>query len=424
MHDDHTPTLSAIAHSADWLSAENLRIKKWIESDLARSAAERQQLSDEIERRSQFHQEMLEGLERHALATRSLSNMASPLDLAVDEMKATLISETSRQQTAIDQLCKDAERMQKMACDAVRGLEKLPTSAFAECMQALRAEPFFPELDTFAFERVLDHASPADLFCRIGESPQLEDGPTCPAWEMPDVQPLSELIAEGVRDAIRRERLAESRRRKKRQVRRGIVPRTEAVADVPPTLSAGQGPSHTAAFFCHGKRWTFTFEEMVVADNNYKGYGFIALLLRNSGRAYSAWDMFKAVEGIPDEARVSSNQTLFDSKTFQAYKEGRRKYQREIEVARASGDWDRQERLETEFEALNQRIRADLNKSGRSREFSGEQERARKSVRKAIDRVMFRLEQIHPGLHQHLMSALHLSPQFQYCPDRPIHWDL
>jgi len=114
------------------------------------------------------------------------------------------------------------------------------------------------------------------------------------------------------------------------------------------------------------------------------------------------------------------------------YSELRRRRQelgRESETARADNDLARLQQLAEEEEAIEREIRAlaRLITSGVLRRadgaFADETIRVRKSVSKALHRVMEEIHAEHPSLYQYLAASVLIGSECVYQPQTPVKWN-
>jgi hypothetical protein len=172
---------------------------------------------------------------------------------------------------------------------------------------------------------------------------------------------------------------------------------------------------------------------------NLKGLAYIACLLRHPGREFTAHELETQCFGIPLDLGISrvadaddldgevdwgDSEQILDSETTRQYRERLEEIPEEIESARASGDDDRESRLENEREQILNQLRTAIGLGGRHRRFNSESERARARVTQAITVALDRIGNLDSGISQHLCRPIiRTGSRFSYNPGpNPPDW--
>ena len=109
---------------------------------------------------------------------------------------------------------------------------------------------------------------------------------------------------------------------------------------------------------------------------------------------------------------------MLDTAARQSYARRAHELQTELEDAEACGDEARELAARTELDWLADELNRNTGLGGRSRRFSGEAERARTSVQKAIRRVLQQVERQDAALGQMLCARVVTRLRCCYDPER------
>jgi hypothetical protein len=128
----------------------------------------------------------------------------------------------------------------------------------------------------------------------------------------------------------------------------------------------------------------------------------------------------------PPEARESNSmsedpildaslpQECSDTRALQQYRQKLSALNDEIDLARANNDLGTSEKLQIERDQILEHLKSDIGLAGRSRVFSNERERARKSVSSAIDKAIGAIKDQDPILAEHLRNNIETGYKFSY----------
>lgn len=179
-----------------------------------------------------------------------------------------------------------------------------------------------------------------------------------------------------------------------------------------------------------GTCWHVVFngEKAVVRDR--KGFAYISRLLKEPDQEIGA--SLLASGGIGEvtsmaevaEAGLTVGSTFDEVLTV----EDENYLRTHIDFLRAerhkTKDLERQSDIDREIEAVETHIAKTRGRGGRPRTFADNDERARASVKRAIDRALAELAVHLPALHEHLRDSIHTGRRVTYAPRPPVHWDI
>jgi hypothetical protein len=167
------------------------------------------------------------------------------------------------------------------------------------------------------------------------------------------------------------------------------------------------------------------------------GLNYIAELLRHPGCPIGVLDLVQAVAGagiLTPTISASSQEGLSLRRGQSALPgitpEERTRFEESLEdlrdqmrEAEANNDAGRQMTIRAKIEGIEDHLAKARGLSGRSRETGGFQERARKSVSKAIGRAIEQLRKHDKRLGRHLDSSIDRGFECQYAPQDPTVWE-
>ncbi len=158
-----------------------------------------------------------------------------------------------------------------------------------------------------------------------------------------------------------------------------------------------------------------------------KGLHYLRMLLDRPGLDLPATEMAAAGAGHPGETLTDGGTgELLDRHAVLSYRQRLADIDAELDDADDRGNATAAERLHAERAALLAELRAAAGLGGRTRTTSGNAERARVAVRKAISGAIKRLEPVDPYLARVLIDTVTTGATCRYEPDpgRPVTWVL
>ncbi|MHA6783060.1 ATP-binding protein [Pseudonocardia saturnea] len=179
-----------------------------------------------------------------------------------------------------------------------------------------------------------------------------------------------------------------------------------------------------------GEVWAVTWDGRTVRARDAVGLGYLAALVGAAGREISALDLARArgADGrvaavAPPDAGLHADtgggaEEVLDARARAAYRDRLAELRGEEEQARAWNDTERAARLASEIDFLARELGAALGRGGRPRTVTGDAERARISVTRALRAVIARLGDADAALGEHLTQAVRTGTFCSYAPDR------
>jgi len=115
---------------------------------------------------------------------------------------------------------------------------------------------------------------------------------------------------------------------------------------------------------------------------------------------------------------------ILDIKAINSYKKRLSEIEVEIDEACRNNDIEKVSQLEKEKKQIKEELSQSLDKRGRSRKFTNEEERARQAISKAINRSLDKIKENHKELSKHLSNSLRLGRYNSYSPQQSTYWKL
>lgn len=192
-----------------------------------------------------------------------------------------------------------------------------------------------------------------------------------------------------------------------------------------------------------GQYWTIVFEGNTFRLKNIKGLQYLAFLLAHPGQEFPAHEILSGVDGkammlgysvaskmreqhlVEDGLKVSSlgdAGPLLDSQAVREYRRELQELGEELEEARDFNDLARAEALEDKIEAIKKELTAAIGLKGRIRKGADPNERARKTLSKAVGRALVHIQKYDLDLWRHLQKALDLGLTASYNPHALVNW--
>jgi len=194
--------------------------------------------------------------------------------------------------------------------------------------------------------------------------------------------------------------------------------------------------------------WTVRYQgEGVGPLKHLDGMSHIAALLANPHKNVPAVDLVKKVKKItgekpntsigPDETPKSDDTSarkkdikpkeanaIMDAKYLEEVRKEREELDIELAIAQKDHDEAAEERIQGEINNIEAVIAATIGLGGESRQFIDDPERAKDSVRKAIERAKENLKPKSESLWQHLDNTINTGLTCSYKPDQQMNWQL
>lgn len=175
-----------------------------------------------------------------------------------------------------------------------------------------------------------------------------------------------------------------------------------------PVSRRALGPSPATARR-HGRHWRIELGGRSVLVEHSVGMGHLAMLIANPGREIPAADL----AGVPDQP---PDQPVIDATARRAYEDQLARLQEAIEEREALTDADGAAALRAEHAWLASELAAATGLGGRSRAFTGDGERARVAVGKAIRRALGRIEELDAAMGAELRATVRTGARCGYQP--------
>lgn len=181
-----------------------------------------------------------------------------------------------------------------------------------------------------------------------------------------------------------------------------------------------------------GEVWAVTWDGRTVRARDAVGLHYLATLVAATGREISALDLARArgADGraaapAPAGAGLHADtgggaDDVLDARARAAYRDRLSELRVEEEQARSWNDTERASRLASEIDFLARELGAALGRGGRPRTVTGDTERARISVTRALRAAIARLGDADAALGEHLTGAVRTGTFCSYTPDRRV----
>jgi tetratricopeptide (TPR) repeat protein len=163
----------------------------------------------------------------------------------------------------------------------------------------------------------------------------------------------------------------------------------------------------------HGRRWLVALDGRGFLVDDMVGMGYLARLIAQPGIAVPALVLASGGDAAVPEPLP---QSVLDEEARAAYGDRVRELLAELGEARDHADLGRTEGLQVELEALTAELAQATGLRGRSRSFTGPEERARTAVRKAIRRALDVIEAADPEVGSGLRASIQTGYSCRYTP--------
>jgi len=204
--------------------------------------------------------------------------------------------------------------------------------------------------------------------------------------------------------------------------------------------------NYLAKFFKHneftkeGEYWSITFAGKNIKLKDCKGLQYIFHLISNPNKAIPSIMLCQIVQrgdfisSNPSTLRYKDDNIhdikaiiyddILDIKAINSYKKRLSEIEVEIDEACRNNDIEKVSQLEKEKKQIKEELSQSLDKRGRSRKFTNEEERARQAISKAINRSLDKIKENHKELSKHLSNSLRLGRYNSYSPQQSTYWKL
>lgn len=175
-------------------------------------------------------------------------------------------------------------------------------------------------------------------------------------------------------------------------------------APMPATVAPGPEPARTAAsieMVREGEYWTVRGRGELCRIKDSRGMQMLARLVAEPGRELHVLDLAGA-----DVVDAGDAGTVIDRAARDQYMTRVKELQEQLAEASAWNDRGRQERLETELDAIADQLSSAYGLGGREKRTGSATERARTNVRRRLADAMKRIEDAAPSLGRHLTQAI------------------
>ena len=184
--------------------------------------------------------------------------------------------------------------------------------------------------------------------------------------------------------------------------------------------------SHVASqnvFRPEGETWRVTFAGRSVALPHAKGMQDLHTLLSRPRLDVPVGVLIDPTRG-GERLRPAASNAVIDEQAKAAYRQQLVRLEGLIQEALDKGDDTHAQALEAERDSLIAELRRAAGLGGRTREFSNDAERARKTVTARIHDTLRHLDRRHPELASHLRESVTTGSTCRYQPADNVDWVL
>lgn len=223
----------------------------------------------------------------------------------------------------------------------------------------------------------------------------------------------------------------------------GMIGRGEHLADVSTTDIVAPVKKNGNVFRKAGDFWEISYGGRQVQLKHSKGLAHIAFLLQNPDREFESMHLVLNENGVlPEISKEYSSMSeeeldaqglhisgftgageIMDAEYLAEVKGKLKELQEHRDMAEVRGDSNAVREIDSEMSEYMRAVGAAIGLGGRHRTEANSAERARVSIRQAISRVLNKLVNEHPTLHEHLNSSLITGAKCSYVPSSTIHWN-
>ncbi len=189
--------------------------------------------------------------------------------------------------------------------------------------------------------------------------------------------------------------------------------------------SVPEGPADAVnSMQLRGQHWFVSYRgcsEFTVP--NSVGMRYITAMLEMPEQPVSAWILKHLVASNQDAPAPCSRDTLVDVSALREYHRRAQHLKDEIRIAELNHDDAAKSRHQEEQLQLHQEISRVTGLSGKIRDYSADEEKARKAVLAAIQRARRTVSMHHPHLGRHL-ELISTGYEIEYRPEHEIVWNI
>jgi hypothetical protein len=189
-----------------------------------------------------------------------------------------------------------------------------------------------------------------------------------------------------------------------------------------PAAQAAPEAEPACVFRQDGPRWDVRFEGRGASVPDGKGMHQLRYTLAHRGQSIPSLVLLSG-DSRPERPKGGSAGELLDDPAVRRYRERRNELIEELEEAQRHHDPARAEHLQVEIEQLTAELSRAVGLGGRKRQRS-DAERARVSVKMAMERALVEIERRLPELARHFRLFLTTGHLVCYNPQPPIDWTL
>lgn len=174
-----------------------------------------------------------------------------------------------------------------------------------------------------------------------------------------------------------------------------------------------------------GDTWRLVFDGQETFIDDKKGARLLAILLCNPNKNIYCLDLQAQERSNPIIKANEFEDVVADPEAIKAYKEKLSECREELEDAEHCNDYGRIDSARQQVDFITEHLLKLEGFNGRTRTFSTNAEKARKSVRKNISdliksQAMSRL----PAVQQHLTNSISYGKFICYAPEKEIDWNV
>jgi len=193
------------------------------------------------------------------------------------------------------------------------------------------------------------------------------------------------------------------------------LPRDTGTSDTG-TGDTGTGGADIATCKRIGRRWQLTLADRVILVDDSIGMLHLAVLIANPRREIPASDLVSGLASLRG-GDGGAGQPALDAQAVSAYRSRLTQLDAEIAELEANDAADQATSLRVERDWIIAQLAAAAGLGGRPRVFSGEGERARVAVGKAIRRALDRITEADASIGEHLRQRVQTGKRCCYWPD-------
>src|SRR5439155_21797322 len=185
-------------------------------------------------------------------------------------------------------------------------------------------------------------------------------------------------------------------------------------------MPAPADPTPTQPVQCtrHGRRWRIGLGTRTALVDHSVGMLHLAVLTANPGVEIPAIDLAAGVDalGRAVDRSAMSSQPVLDAVAMSEYRQRLVHRTDQIDDLAASGDRAGAVRAGAERDWILAELAANTGLAGRPRAFTGDTERARIAVGRAIRRTLAQIERVDPTIAAQLRAGIHTGARCSYRP--------